>query len=439
MTSHRGRRPRVLYLAFYFPPTRASGVFRSRATANHLAEQGWDVTVHTAPREFFTQYIDSYDSSIESTVHPEVSVVRPGMDFYRWVNDIREYGRFRANFPTIASTLHRWETERFFPEHYASWIPRVVARALWEHRRRPYDVVVATGNPFAAFAAAWILHRALRIPYVLDYRDAWTFNQFTEEVKYPSGHSAWTWEERVLREASEIVFVNSGMLAWYANRYPFAEHAMTIVPNGWEPEILGDLQLDPPTTRPLRFGYVGTVTDAMPIEELFNGWRAARGHPEMADATLHVHGHLGFFPRHVPILLDRMPIEEDIGVHYEGASPKTDMRAVYESLDVLLFWVPGAKYVTSGKVFEYMATGKPIVSVHKPDIAAVDVLEGHPQWVRTPSLGVDDIRDGLLTAAEMARGNTIADATKGREHALRYTRDAVLAPFEQRLRGMAGA
>ena len=32
-----GHRPRILYLSFYFPPSRASGVFRARATANHLA------------------------------------------------------------------------------------------------------------------------------------------------------------------------------------------------------------------------------------------------------------------------------------------------------------------------------------------------------------------------------------------------------------------
>jgi hypothetical protein len=32
-----GRRPRLLYLAFYFPPSLAGGVYRSRATANHFA------------------------------------------------------------------------------------------------------------------------------------------------------------------------------------------------------------------------------------------------------------------------------------------------------------------------------------------------------------------------------------------------------------------
>lgn len=434
------RRPRVLYLAFYFPPTRASGVFRARATANHLAEAGWDVTVHTAPREFFTEYIDSYDASLEATIHPDVTVLRPGMSFAHWETDIRKFSRFRGTVPTLDTIVRRRRSEMSFPEAYASWIPRVVARAVADHARRPYDVVVATGNPFAAFAAAWLLHRALRVPYVLDYRDAWTFNQFSEEVRYPPGHRAWRWESRVLRSASEIAFVNQGMLGWYADRYPFAASRMTVVPNGWEPEILG--RGDGRTPRrdgPLRFGYVGTVTDAMPFEALFEGWRLARQDASMADATLSVHGHLGFFPRQVQALVDRMPLGPGTGVRYEGPVPKADIGRTYADLDVLALWLPGARYVTSGKVFEYMATAKPVVSVHRPDIAATDVLAGYPLWVPNTSLEPDDVARALVEGARTARDSSDADVAAARAHAERYTREAVLAPFEQRLRKLARA
>jgi hypothetical protein len=63
--------PRVLYLSFYFPPSRASGVFRARATANHLAAAGRDVTVLSAPREFFRYYLNGADDpALEATVGP---------------------------------------------------------------------------------------------------------------------------------------------------------------------------------------------------------------------------------------------------------------------------------------------------------------------------------------------------------------------------------
>lgn len=434
------RRPRVLYLAFYFPPTRASGVFRSTATANHLAAAGWEVTVHTAPREFFTDYLGSSDASLEATVHPDVRVVRPGMSYAHWEQDVRRFGRLRGTLPTLEAVLRRRRTDLGFPEHYAPWIPRVLAHAVAEHARRPYDLVLATGNPFASFAAAWALHRALRIPYVLDYRDSWTFNQFTEELKYPAGHRVWDWERRVLSRAARIAFVNAGMLEWHAERYPTAAGRMLVVPNGWEPELIPPPAAEPAGAAPgpLRFGYVGTVTDAMPIEELAAGWALARQNPRLAGATLAVHGHLGFFPVQVPVLLDRLPLGAGTGVSYHGPVPKTAVAGVYDRLDVLLLWVPGARYVTSGKVFEYMATGKPIVSVHRPDIAAAEVLAGHPRWAPNRSLQPADVADALLRGADLARSGTHADALAARAHAERYTRTAVLAPFEAELRQVAG-
>ncbi len=434
------RRPRVLYLAFYFPPSRASGVFRARATANHLAENGWDVTVHTAPREFFEDYLHAVDDSLEDTLDPRLRVVRPRMGYAHWETDIRRFGRFRATFPSLDATLRRKRSDLSFPEPYSTWIPSVLVHAAAAHARRPYDLVVATGNPFASFAAAWMLHRALRIPYVVDYRDAWTFNQFTEEVRYPEGHRAWRWEQRVLAGAAETTFVNDGMRGWYADRYPQDADRMTVVPNGWEPEILGTAEPGgAPASRPLRFGYVGTITEAMPTEPLFEGWRLARQQPGLQDARLELYGHLGFFPRQREALRAQLPTGEGTGVHFHGPVPKAGVGRVYAGLDVLLLWLPGARYVTSGKVFEYMATGKPVVSVHRPDLAAADVLRGYPLWSANASLEPHDVADALVASGRAALDRTPEQADAAVAHAQGYTRAAVLAPFEQRLRRIAGA
>ena len=122
-----------------------------------------------------------------------------------------------------------------------------------------------------------------------------------------------------------------------------------------------------------------------------------------------------------------------------GGVPKAELASTYEHLDVLVFCVPGAKYVTSGKVYEYMAAGKPIVSVHEPAIAAVDVLKGHPLWFGIDSLDPACVADAMARAAAKARTMTQADVDAAREHAAQFTRDAVLAPFERRMRRYVGA
>jgi glycosyltransferase involved in cell wall biosynthesis len=94
--------------------------------------------------------------------------------------------------------------------------------------------------------------------------------------------------------------------------------------------------------------------------------------------------------------------------------------------------------VTSGKVFEYMAAGKPIVSVHAPDIAAVDVLTGHPLWFGLDRLDANAVANAMVSAAKAARDLTEDDFEAALAHAQRYTREATLAPLEAQLRRIAG-
>lgn len=436
----RSGRPRVLYLAFFFPPTRASGVYRALATANLLAERDWDVTVATAPREFFSDYLRSHDPSLEARIHPAVTVERPRMGYFRWERDVRRFGRLRAHLPGLASAAYGWAQRRVFPEHYASWLPYLLPRAVRLHAGRPFDLVLATGNPFASFAAAWALGRALRVPYVLDYRDPWTFNPLTGELGFPPGSNAWAWERRVLRGAAEVVHVNEPIRQWYAERYPFAAGRSRVVYNGWEPEILGRARWSGrPEGRPLRFGYLGTLTDQLPLEVLFDAWRLARRDPLLADAELHLHGHLGFFAHSARPLLDRMPQPaESLGVHYRGPVAKTEVARAYAEMDAVVFLAGGSRYVTSGKVFEYMATGKPIVSVHRPDHAAADVLRGHPLWFSGGRLDAEAVAGAFVAAGRAAVELTEHQVEQALEHAGRFTREATLAPFEERLRRIAG-
>jgi glycosyltransferase involved in cell wall biosynthesis len=125
---------------------------------------------------------------------------------------------------------------------------------------------------------------------------------------------------------------------------------------------------------------------------------------------------------------------EDTGIHYRGPVSKTEIAHTYAESDVLVFMAGGARYVTSGKIFEYMATGKPIVSVHAPGIAAAEVLAGYPLWFNADSLDPEDIAQTMIAAGKAAADLTPQMRDDARRHAEQYTRDRVLVPFERRLR-----
>lgn len=443
----RHDQPRVLYLAFYFPPSRASGVYRARATANHLVSQGFDVTVLTAPLWFIENVSGFADEELSLTVDPRIEIHRPNLNRYHWETDLRNFGRFRSALPTLARRLHerRWAT--VFPEVYAPWGWSALRKALELHKQRPFDLVLATGNPHASFAAAWALRKLLRIPYVLDYRDAWTLNLFTDRPAFPNGHAAYRWERRIIEGASAVVFVNDALRQWHAERYPAAAEKMMVVPNGWDSDLVQfDLKVKQRAGVPLRFGYIGTLTRNQPIETMVEAFQRMRENSEFRRAELHIYGPLGFFRRSSDTLRRRLADDSAAmdggsarefvasGVRLRGEVSKTAIGAAYEDCDVLVFLAAGGRFVTSGKVFEYMASGRPIVSVHSPECAAREVLTGYPLWFDPRSLDPDAIAKVMAEAGRAARDLDPELVSSARQHAARYSRDELLGILSERLR-----
>jgi glycosyltransferase involved in cell wall biosynthesis len=389
----------------------------------------------TVQREFFRDYIHSYDESLEQWVHPDVTVERVPFKGWRFEPDIRRFGALRGNFPKLAHDLYQRYEKVVFPEPYSPWILPALKRAVSMQRQDGFDMVLATGNPHASFAVAWGLHRLTGVPYAIDYRDSWTLDLYNDVPAFPEGHPAWRWERRVLERASRAIFVNEPLREWHQQRYPDLADRMTVVLNGWEPDQLGELlELKPHHERPLQLGYLGTLTKAVPLAEFFDGWRLARKEEPLEDAEVRLFGHLGYFRTNAAQVQSLIPVDEGINVSYEGPVAKSDVAAAYDRLDVLLLMLAGSRYVTSGKVFEYMATGKPIVSVHPPDIAASDVLRGYPMWFPVADLEPESISAALVKAADKARHATQEDIDACRRFAAQYTRSAQIAPLEREFR-----
>ncbi len=153
----------------------------------------------------------------------------------------------------------------------------------------------------------------------------------------------------------------------------------------------------------MTFGYLGTISLQVPLAELVSGWRLARERSELVRRShAELHGYLGHYQ--TPSLAMQRSVHEAAAddMRYCGPVSKTGVRALYSSFDVLLLALGTGRYVTSGKVYEYLATGLPIVSVHDPGNAASDVLRGYPLWFPANDLSPTGIAEALTAAAEAA-------------------------------------
>ncbi|HWL77209.1 glycosyl transferase [Microbacterium sp.] len=433
-------RPHLLYTAWSFPPSRAGGVYRALATVNAFAEAGWDVTVLTVNRELWFSST-GVDLGLERMVDPRVVIERLPADVPAFQNDIGRWPRARARFPVAWRIADFWRDMVRFPEpNYGRWRPELERAAERVHRSHPVDLAIGTANPHVDFVPGWHLHRRFGVRYVMDYRDAWQLDVFSGKRLPTAIPPVRAWERRLMADATEIWFVNDAILRWHAERHPTAAARMMVVPNGYD-------EYEAPLAVPVRggrenglvFGYIGTVSTKVPLEPLVEGWRRARSRdPRLATARLIIHGYLGHFGAGDGDMATILRDARDDGVAYEGPVGKALIGKVYAGLDALVLALGTGRYVTSGKVYEYAATGIPIVSVHDPMNAATDVLKDSPAWAATRSLDPEDIADALVAVAALAADQTPAERAAVQQWARAFERRRIIGERIARLTPSAG-
>lgn len=443
-----GGRPHLLYIAFFYPPSRSSGVYRAHATVQSFVRKGWDVTVVTTDGGFFDRATGSSDWSLVDEIPGTVEVVRVPFDLgATGTVDLRNFSWFEGNFHWLSFRLRspspRLKKARNvlagrdalgfdFSDRYVGWIDPVVKAGLGVAKEKGIAAILATGNPFSSFEAARLLGRVLDVPYSIDYRDPWALNVRTGEVLERSPGTVEA-ERRIIAEAEFAVFVNEATVDLYAQIFPEIYAKCHVCYNGFDEASLS--REVSAVVDPLRFGMLGTATDLWPLEEFFEAWRRAQ--PEVGvDAGVVLGGYLGYFAWSASPLKDLFPSRGE-GFEYVGPVPKMEVGSFYDSVDVIVVLLFGGPIITAGKMYETMAQGKPILCVQPSDGGARRVFETHPYAVCVDP-DPEAIAEGLKQVAELARSTTVEDRESVRRDMRQYERLTELDRLVDRVTEMIG-
>ena len=243
------RQPRLLFLAYYFPPVPCIASVRSWNLAKYLSKQGWQITVVTPDSRFWrsvdrpalvTQQLDQYGIQRLFTGHR-----------LRFLNNAylkNRGGRLGHFFARAFSRLARecWELDI-----EVGWNAAVTA-ATRHLRPGDFDVVLVTGKPYPAFEVAQRLASRLQCPYVLDYRDPWTASPaFRSKPGYPHARGRFKRETKVLADCAAVTIVSQSHALALDEAFGVGDkvHVLT---NGFDPEEIAAIE-------PCKFGHFAIV------------------------------------------------------------------------------------------------------------------------------------------------------------------------------------
>lgn len=354
------KKPRLLFVTFYFPPLRAIASVRTGNMAKYLSLSGWDVTVVTPDPSLWADV----DPSREFEAGLDQHGVRRIYTQCRWPylfprGHLKEgYGKQRGLRRLYAQVV-RCFARIMKIDKMIGWYVEV-ERACAALRPGDVDVVLASGNPFGSFQLAQRLAQRLECPVVFDYRDLWTGNPDARGSK--KERSCQT-ERRVLGRCAAVSVVSPSMAKFLEQRFDMAGKVQ-VVSNGYSPcEHEG---VEPKNFEHFAIVYTGQfLPPKRSADVLMQAFRKLADSGEKRPWKFHYYGADG---DHVRLSARQHGVEHCVVLH--GAVSRGECLSAIRGAGVAAIVVSDFdtgdvcdRGVITGKIFEPIAMGTPMLVI----------------------------------------------------------------------------
>ncbi|HYM30277.1 MAG TPA: glycosyltransferase family 4 protein [Candidatus Cybelea sp.] len=357
---------KILIVAHAFPPHNASGSVRVGKLAEYLCEQGHDVRVITAEPL-------PYPRTLTTTVAPERVIATPWFDPVAILKKLRRPDAAADTAKADGDSggaYRRWLAAALgIPDLQIGWYLYAIraGRSLFRHWQP--DIIYASALPFTGHMVARRLSRLAGVPWVAEFRDQFADNPYSNLPAWRAPLDRWI-ERRVLATAAACVTV-SDPIAEYLSRQHGKRTLVAL--NGYdERDYPADAPRTPDRHAPVTILYTGNIYPGRrDPSALFAAIAGLGAEANSVQVIFH-----GDDLRGVAALAERHGVSKNVTVL--PSIPYRRSLAEQRAADVLLLLLwndPREAGVYTGKLFEYIGAGRPILSVGAERGKAAELLQ----------------------------------------------------------------
>lgn len=360
---------KVVIVTYNWPPRNAIGTHRPYSWAKAWSQNGVQVMVITAQKQAFDEPLD-----LELPALPGVQVVEvPYLRGAGRAANLLGAGRVRVAAKKLWKILRNCLGRTL--QVRDRWA--VAAEEFAKLVSADTDIVVSTYGPAAAHVIASRMKAANpAITWVADYRDPWSSNRELSEAQQSSERDL---ERRTIESADFLTTVSPSLVIELGRSLG---KRVELVPNGFDLDEGAVIEVLSSAARqvvnsPMRIVYTGMLyagtRDPQPLLTALAELSDA-GHIKHGDITVDFYG-------------SRVDLAEKLAsdcryapfVRIFGHVTRTDALQAQRSADLLLLLEGSdeeSRGVLTGKIFEYICSGRPILCIgSRPDFDIGVVIE----------------------------------------------------------------
>lgn len=364
---------KALILAYDFPPFNSIGAQRPYSWYKYFREVGIEPIVVTRhwDREI-TGPDDCNLPTLTTTVSQEQTenglIIRAP-----FFPSLRDRLISKTSTPTVLfrKMLSVWQ---LLTEHYIKSSDNKspifdAAKAFLE--KNEVDIIIACGEPFVLFRYAAALSNEFNTPWVGDYRDGWSTN-----FRWDDAQVYGLIQKSVQQRVEKKTIASASLLTTAAPNFSerisglckFSKDEIPVIYNGYFEEMFEGLEVEEDNDK-FTIVHAGTLYYFQRVETFLDGLNLFLHHHPEAEIDVKFFG-LNFYPAQIE------RIRKSAGkatVTFTDKIPHKTMLQELASSNLQLLVATPEKHQIYGKVFDYLASGRPTLMVEND--------EGPLEWI----------------------------------------------------------
>jgi glycosyltransferase involved in cell wall biosynthesis len=360
---------KVLFISYFWPPSGKASLHWPLDIIRHLPNNEIEPIILTVEEETFTQK----DESLLSKVDPAWKVIKSKafepFDLYRIFTGKKKNEKLVSS-ETIStenkSLTHRialWiRLNLFIPDARVGWNFTAIRAASRFIEKEKIDAIVSIGPPHSTHLIGLKLSKRFNIPHIPVLIDPWVDIVYYKNLKRScvtkkiDNH----FEESVLKNAKQVVFVNNSTQEDYQKKYDLIKNKSTVLYWGYDEEEFGSL---PPNPLPKEGDFKKKEKILVHAGNMFayqnpkNFWKQIKIENDKGNKI--IIRFVGSVDAEILNYLNSIGLKDK--VQLTGFLPYKEMIKEILQANMLLVCSTEPRHVP-GKLFEALRTGNPIIA-----------------------------------------------------------------------------
>ncbi len=349
-------------IANQFPPMGGSGVQRSVKFVKHLRKFGYEPIVFTREEKGMTLK----DETLLNDIPEGTEIIRTKPhDFTEWTSIFKLFGKVLG-------------LKVFIPDSAWLWSRLSRKAAVKAIQDNDIKIIYTTSAPYSDHLLGLYLKRKFPdITWVVDFRDEWTNNPYTLDNPH------WFYrtkkekkmEREVLENADALITNTPVMRKNFVENNNLKGDNFFVIPNGYDVEDFEKFDLTKPKNEKLTLTYTGALYGRRKPDTFFKALSELISENIIDGNKICVNLIGNYHKDKLQAQIDSFSLTNQIKIVGYVPHDECIKRQLDSDILVLIEGTGrGADAFYTGKIFEYMNTGRPVLAVLPENGAAADLV-----------------------------------------------------------------